>query len=74
MYDQLEALWPRLGIADRDMDTFVKRHSGSTEEMAREHEVELERTLELKREQMSGGKRRFWTFCVWSVFLFLLLP
>ena len=52
MYDQLEALWRRLGVADRDMDAFVEQHRGTTEETVKEYEAELERMLELKRERM----------------------
>lgn len=52
MYDQLEALWRRLGVADKDMDGFVEAHRGSTEDVVREYEEELERMLELKRERM----------------------
>jgi protein regulator of cytokinesis 1 len=53
MYDQLEVLWRRLGVAERDMDGFVEAHTGSTEETVQEYEEELERMLELKRESMS---------------------
>jgi protein regulator of cytokinesis 1 len=52
MYDQLEALWRRLGVADADMDAFVEAHRGSTEETVIAYEEELERMLELKRERM----------------------
>ncbi|KAF9479819.1 hypothetical protein BDN70DRAFT_833821 [Pholiota conissans] len=52
MYDQLEGLWRRLGVADADMDTFVEAHRGSTQETVQEYEEELERMLELKRERM----------------------
>jgi Ase1/PRC1/MAP65 family protein len=52
LYDQLEGLWRRLGVADEDMDGFVEAHRGSTEDVAREYEEELERMLELKRERM----------------------
>lgn len=53
MYDQLEGLWKRLGVAEADMDAFVEAHRGSTEETVQEYEDELERMLELKRERMS---------------------
>lgn len=53
MYDQLEALWRRLGVPDADMDKFVEAHRGSTEATVKEYEDELERMLELKRERMS---------------------
>ncbi|TFK50465.1 hypothetical protein OE88DRAFT_1660884 [Heliocybe sulcata] len=53
MYDQLEALWRRLGVREEDMDGFVEAHRGSTEDVVREYEEELERMLELKRERMS---------------------
>lgn len=52
MYDQLEGLWRRLGVADADMDMFVEAHRGSTQETVQEYEEELERMLELKRERM----------------------
>jgi protein regulator of cytokinesis 1 len=52
MYDQLEGLWKRLGVAEADMDAFVETHRGSTEETVGEYEDELERMLELKRERM----------------------
>ena len=52
MYDQLEALWRRLGVPDADMDAFVEAQRGSTEETVRAYEEELERMLELKRERM----------------------
>ncbi|KDR79106.1 hypothetical protein GALMADRAFT_92933 [Galerina marginata CBS 339.88] len=53
MYDQLECLWKRLGVAESDMDAFVETHRGSTDETIQEYEEELERMLELKRERMS---------------------
>jgi protein regulator of cytokinesis 1 len=52
MYDQLEALWRRLGVSEGDMDGFVEAHRGSTEEVVQEYEDELERMMELKRERM----------------------
>lgn len=53
MYDQLEALWRRLGVSDSAMDEFVEGHRGSTEATIRAYEEELDRMLELKRERMS---------------------
>ncbi|EJD08479.1 uncharacterized protein FOMMEDRAFT_116908 [Fomitiporia mediterranea MF3/22] len=53
MYDQLEALWKRLGVEDEDIDGFVENNRGSTEAVVRSYEEELERMLELKRERMS---------------------
>ncbi|KAL6303787.1 microtubule associated protein-domain-containing protein, partial [Sparassis latifolia] len=52
MYDQLEALWRRLGVPEADMDAFVEMQRGSTEITVRAYEEELERMLELKRERM----------------------
>ncbi|KZP14853.1 hypothetical protein FIBSPDRAFT_833637 [Athelia psychrophila] len=52
MYDQLEGLWRRLGVAESDMDGFVEAHRGSTEDVVNEYEDELERMMELKRERM----------------------
>ncbi|OCH93159.1 hypothetical protein OBBRIDRAFT_771990 [Obba rivulosa] len=54
MYDQLEALWRRLGVTDREMDAFVEANRGSTEDTVRAYEEELERMLELKRERMGA--------------------
>ncbi|TDL20353.1 hypothetical protein BD410DRAFT_791159 [Rickenella mellea] len=53
MYDQLEALWRRLGVPQESMDGFVDHNRGSTEETVRAYEQELERMMELKRERMS---------------------
>ena len=53
MYDQLEALWRRLGVPEQDMDEFVEQQRGSTETTIKAYEVELDRMLELKRERMS---------------------
>jgi protein regulator of cytokinesis 1 len=52
MYDQLEALWRRLGVPEEAMDEFVDEHRGSTEDTIRAYEGELERMLELKQERM----------------------
>ena len=52
MYDQLEALWRRLGVPEGAMDEFVEEHRGSTEDTISAYEEELERMLELKRERM----------------------
>jgi protein regulator of cytokinesis 1 len=52
IYDQLEALWRRLGVSEEDIDGFVEAHRGSTEDTVREYEEELERMLDLKRERM----------------------
>ncbi|KZT02855.1 uncharacterized protein LAESUDRAFT_729833 [Laetiporus sulphureus 93-53] len=53
MYDQLEALWRRLGVKEAEMDGFVETQRGSTETTVKAYEDELERMLELKRERMS---------------------
>ncbi|KAJ3534779.1 hypothetical protein NMY22_g6771 [Coprinellus aureogranulatus] len=53
MYDQLEGLWRRLGVDEAAMDAFVEMHRGSTEDVVREYEEELERMLELKQESMA---------------------
>ncbi|KAL4266299.1 MAP65/ASE1 family protein [Pleurotus pulmonarius] len=52
MYDQLEVLWRRLGVAEEDMDAFVEVNRGSTDECVRAYEEELERMLDVKRERM----------------------
>lgn len=52
MYDQLEALWRRLGVAEQDMDAFVESQRGTTEATIQSYEEELDRMLELKRERM----------------------
>ncbi|KAF9067284.1 microtubule associated protein-domain-containing protein [Rhodocollybia butyracea] len=54
MYDQLEGLWWRLGVAKGDMDAFVDVNRGSTEECVHAYEEELERMLDLKRERMGA--------------------
>lgn len=54
MYDQLEGLWWRLGVAKEDVDAFVDVNRGSTEECVQAYEEELERMLELKRERMGA--------------------
>lgn len=53
MYDQLEALWKRLGVTNIDIDEFVDNNRGSTKEVVLSYESELERMLELKRDRMS---------------------
>ena len=53
MYDQLVALWKRLGVEEEDMDEFVDNNRGSTEETVAAYETELERMMELKRDRMS---------------------
>lgn len=52
MYDQLEALWRRLGVPEEAMDGFVEEQRGSTEDTVRAYEEELERMLELRQERM----------------------
>ena len=52
-YDQLEALWRRMGVSDAQMDAFVDAHRGATEEVVRAYEDELEGMLEVKRERMA---------------------
>ncbi|KAJ8475251.1 hypothetical protein ONZ51_g6669 [Trametes cubensis] len=52
MYDQLEALWRRLGVTDAEMDAFVEAQRGTTDATIKAYEEELERMLELKRERM----------------------
>ncbi|KXN82934.1 Anaphase spindle elongation protein 1 [Leucoagaricus sp. SymC.cos] len=54
MYDQLETLWWRFGINETEMSEFVEAHKGSTEEVTRKYEAELERMLEMKREHMGA--------------------
>ncbi|KAI0826615.1 microtubule associated protein-domain-containing protein [Trametes gibbosa] len=54
MYDQLEALWRRLGVVDAEMDAFVEAQRGTTELTIKAYEEELERMLELKRERMGS--------------------
>ncbi|KAG7095227.1 hypothetical protein E1B28_006002 [Marasmius oreades] len=52
MFDQLDGLWRRLGVAEEDMEAFVEVNKGTTEECIAGYEEELERMLELKRERM----------------------
>jgi protein regulator of cytokinesis 1 len=69
IYDQLEALWKRLGIEDSEIDEFVDSWQGSNDAVIEavslvlvsqhvtdsfyQYENELERMLELKRSTMS---------------------
>ncbi|PCH37199.1 hypothetical protein WOLCODRAFT_140758 [Wolfiporia cocos MD-104 SS10] len=54
LYDQLVALWRRMGVPEADMDAFVEQQMGSTEAAVGAYEEELERMLELKRENMGA--------------------
>ncbi|OAX36392.1 hypothetical protein K503DRAFT_744433 [Rhizopogon vinicolor AM-OR11-026] len=52
MYDQLEALWRRMGVDVDAMDGFVEANRGSTGSVIQAYEEELERMIDLKRERM----------------------
>ncbi|KAH7890454.1 microtubule associated protein-domain-containing protein, partial [Phlebopus sp. FC_14] len=52
MYDQLEALWRRMGVDDGAMDEFVEANRGTTPQVIQAYEEELERMIDLKRERM----------------------
>ncbi|KAL4063770.1 microtubule associated protein-domain-containing protein [Scleroderma citrinum] len=52
MYDQLEALWRRMGVDDKAMDGFVEANRGTTSQVIQAYEEELERMIDLKRERM----------------------
>ncbi|KIJ16234.1 hypothetical protein PAXINDRAFT_114030 [Paxillus involutus ATCC 200175] len=52
MYDQLEALWRRMGVNDQAMDGFIEANSGTTPQVIQAYEEELERMIDLKRERM----------------------
>ncbi|KAF9223144.1 hypothetical protein BS17DRAFT_782435 [Gyrodon lividus] len=52
MYDQLEALWRRMGVDDGAMDGFVEANRGTTPQVIQAYEEELERMIDLKRERM----------------------
>ncbi|KIJ62270.1 hypothetical protein HYDPIDRAFT_114762 [Hydnomerulius pinastri MD-312] len=52
MYDQLEALWRRMGVEDDAMDGFVEVNRGTTPQVIQAYEEELERMMDLKRERM----------------------
>ena len=53
IFDQLDALWKRLGISDEDVDEFVELNRGSTLQNIRAYENELEHMQQVKREKMS---------------------
>ncbi|GJJ12968.1 hypothetical protein Clacol_007215 [Clathrus columnatus] len=53
LYNELDALWRRLGVSEADMDAFIEANRGSTEANVQAYECEYERMLELKRESMS---------------------
>ncbi|KAH8109431.1 microtubule associated protein-domain-containing protein [Phellopilus nigrolimitatus] len=71
MYDQLEALWKRLGVEDADIDAFVEHNRGSAESNVHAYEAELERMLELKRERMSVfiGNARAEIETLWDILM-----
>jgi protein regulator of cytokinesis 1 len=52
MYDQLEALWRRMGVEDEAIDGFVEANRGTTPPVIQAYEEELERMIDLKRERM----------------------
>lgn len=52
MYDQLEALWRRMGVGEEGMDGFVEANRGTTPSVVQAYEEELERMIDLKRERM----------------------
>ncbi|KAF9240057.1 microtubule associated protein-domain-containing protein [Melanogaster broomeanus] len=52
MYDQLEALWKRMGVDDEAIDGFVETNRGTTPQVIQAYEEELERMIDLKRERM----------------------
>ncbi|KAG1763554.1 microtubule associated protein-domain-containing protein [Suillus occidentalis] len=52
MYDQLEALWRRMGVDEDAMDGFVEANRGTTPPVVQAYEEELERMIDLKRERM----------------------
>jgi protein regulator of cytokinesis 1 len=52
MYDQLEALWRRMGVDEEAMDGFVEANRGTTPPVVQAYEEELERMIDLKRERM----------------------
>ena len=72
MYDQLEALWKRLGVEDEDIDGFVENNRGSTEENVKAYEQELERMLDLKSQSMSVfiGNARVEIEALWDELMF----
>ncbi len=52
MCDQLINLWKRLDVEVEDMESFMERHKGVTEECVLAYEGELESMMALKRERM----------------------
>ncbi|KAG2742499.1 hypothetical protein P692DRAFT_20956079 [Suillus brevipes Sb2] len=52
MYDQLEALWRRMGVDEDVMDGFVEANRGTMPPVVQAYEEELERMIDLKRERM----------------------
>lgn len=52
MCDQLINLWKRLGSSVDDMERFMERHKGVTDECVAAYETELEAMMNLKRERM----------------------
>jgi Ase1/PRC1/MAP65 family protein len=52
LYDQLEGLWRRLGVADDDIDEFVERWRGTGEESVKAYEEECERMCEVRAKSL----------------------
>jgi len=52
MYEQLEALWRRIGVDVDRVEGFVEANRGSTGAVIQAYEEELERTIDLRRERM----------------------
>uniref|UniRef100_A0A0K3CIC3 BY PROTMAP: gi/472584167/gb/EMS21773.1/ microtubule associated protein [Rhodosporidium toruloides NP11] gi/647394509/emb/CDR35739.1/ RHTO0S01e06040g1_1 [Rhodosporidium toruloides] n=1 Tax=Rhodotorula toruloides TaxID=5286 RepID=A0A0K3CIC3_RHOTO len=52
-YDKLYPLWTMLGVTEEEMEDFVNRHMGSTQDVVNAYQDELNRMLTLKRSNMS---------------------
>ncbi|KAG1838148.1 hypothetical protein DFJ58DRAFT_733982 [Suillus subalutaceus] len=52
MYDQLEALWRRMGVDEEAMYDFVAANRRTTPSVVQAYEEELERMIDLKHERM----------------------
>jgi len=52
MYEQLEALWRRMGVDVDGMEGFVEANRGSMGAVIQAYEEELERMIDLRRERM----------------------
>ncbi|TIA87040.1 hypothetical protein E3P99_03444 [Wallemia hederae] len=69
LYDELSPLWDKLDVGDEDREAFINANMGSTLAVIEAYHQELNRMLELKRENMAlfvqrirGDIEKLWDF------------